>query len=68
MVSMNKRRFVAKEQKLDLDLTYICDRLIAMALPCVRDALYRNDMQVTTPTFKLYEGPLYRIPLAFSRY
>lgn len=51
MVSMNKRRFTAKDQKLDLDLTYICDRLIAMALPCVRDVLYRNDMQMVARFF-----------------
>ena len=29
----------------DLDLTYICDRLIAMSLPCVGGAFYRNDMR-----------------------
>ena len=44
-VSLNKRRFIDPDAKLDLDLTYICDRLIAMALPCVDGALYRNDIR-----------------------
>ena len=42
---MNKRRFVDSENRIDLDLTYICDRLIAMAIPCVEGALYRNDIR-----------------------
>ena len=42
-VSQNKRRFIDTEAKFDLDLTYICDRMIAMALPCVDGAMYRND-------------------------
>ncbi len=42
---MNKRRFVQKSADLNLDLTYICDRVIAMALPCVADAVYRNDIR-----------------------
>ncbi len=48
-VSMNKRRFVQAggggAGRLDLDLTYICDRLIAMAIPCVEGAVYRNDIR-----------------------
>jgi hypothetical protein len=31
--------------RFDLDLTYVCDRLIVMAIPCVDGALYRNDIQ-----------------------
>ena len=27
------------------DLTYICDRLIAMSLPCVGGVYYRNDIR-----------------------
>jgi hypothetical protein len=49
-VSMNKRRFVQSGSgdgagRLDLDLTYICNRLIAMAIPCVEGAVYRNDIR-----------------------
>jgi hypothetical protein len=44
-VSQNKRRFIDTEAKIDLDLTYICDRMIAMALPCVDGAMYRNDIR-----------------------
>ncbi|EKX46715.1 hypothetical protein GUITHDRAFT_70451 [Guillardia theta CCMP2712] len=43
-VSTSKRRYMNQEIKVDLDLTYICDRLIAMALPCVDDAVHRNDI------------------------
>ena len=42
---MNKRRFIDADNKFDLDLTYICDRLIVMAIPCVDSALYRNDIR-----------------------
>jgi len=45
VVSANKRRFVSPEMNLDLDLTYICDRVIAMALPSVKDAVHRNDIR-----------------------
>eukprot|EP00960_Hanusia_phi_P025991 746001-Hanusia_phi.AAC.6 len=44
-VSTNKRRYMNHEIKVDLDLTYICDRLIAMALPCVDNAVHRNDIR-----------------------
>ena len=44
-ISMNKRRFIDKASDINLDLTYICDRLIAMALPCVADAVYRNNIR-----------------------
>ncbi len=48
-VSMNKRRFFQASGggagRLDLDLTYVCDRLIAMAIPCVEGAVYRNDIR-----------------------
>ena len=44
-VSTSKRRYMNQEIKVDLDLTYICDRLIAMALPCVDDAVHRNDIR-----------------------
>jgi hypothetical protein len=37
-VSQNRRRFLDPDGDFDLDLTYICDRLIAMSLPCVEGA------------------------------
>ena len=42
-VSGTKRRFV--DQSFDLDLGYVSDRLLAMALPCVAGAAYRNDIR-----------------------
>jgi len=45
VVSTNKRRFVSHEMAIDLDLTYICDRIIAMAMPAVKNAVHRNDIQ-----------------------
>jgi len=48
-VSGNKRRFIDKES--DLDLTYIADRLVAMALPCVAGAAYRNDIREVSRFF-----------------
>jgi hypothetical protein len=43
---MNKRRFICKKNLFDLDLTYICDRVIAMAMPTVDGGAkaYRNDI------------------------
>ena len=45
MVSQRKRRFIDAEYNFDLDLSYVCDRLLAMALPCVDGAFYRNDIR-----------------------
>jgi len=45
VVSSNKRRFVSLEMNLDLDLTYVCDRVIAMAMPTVKNAVHRNDIR-----------------------
>jgi hypothetical protein len=45
VVSTNKRRFVSPEMTIDLDLTYICDRLIGMAMPTVKNAVHRNDIR-----------------------
>jgi hypothetical protein len=44
---MNKRRFICKKNLFDLDLTYICDRVIAMAMPTVDGGAtaYRNDIR-----------------------
>ena len=45
VVSANKRRYVSAEMNLDLDLTYICDRIIGMAMPTVKHAVHRNDIR-----------------------
>jgi hypothetical protein len=45
LVSSNKRRYQDDEGGFDLDLAYVCDRLIAMAIPGVQDAIYRNDIR-----------------------
>jgi hypothetical protein len=45
IVSVNKRRFIDHELEVDLDLTYIADRVIGLALPCVDSAVYRNDIR-----------------------
>ncbi len=45
VVSTNKRRFVSPEMTIDLDLTYICDRIIGMAMPTVKNAVHRNDIR-----------------------
>ncbi|KAK2955838.1 putative Phosphatidylinositol 3,4,5-trisphosphate 3-phosphatase [Blattamonas nauphoetae] len=43
LVSLEKRRFVDKELKLDLDLAYITPQIIAMGFPSVgAEAIYRN--------------------------
>lgn len=43
-VSQNKRRLVDPAGGFDLDLAYVCDRVIAMAIPAVHRAPYRNDI------------------------
>ncbi len=52
-VSVNKRRFISAETNINLDLTYICDRLIAMAIPCV-DKIYRNDIRDVARFFAVF--------------
>eukprot|EP00284_Hemiselmis_tepida_P012019 CAMPEP_0174940340 /NCGR_PEP_ID=MMETSP1355-20121228/68853_1 /TAXON_ID=464990 /ORGANISM="Hemiselmis tepida, Strain CCMP443" /LENGTH=61 /DNA_ID=CAMNT_0016187391 /DNA_START=32 /DNA_END=214 /DNA_ORIENTATION=+ len=44
-VSQNKRRYIHPDGNFNLDLTYVCDRVIAMSLPCVSGAPYRNDIR-----------------------
>jgi len=44
-VSQNRRRFYDADGDFNLDLTYICDRLLAMSLPCVGGVFYRNDIR-----------------------
>ena len=36
---------------LDLDLTYICDRIIGMAMPTVQHAVHRNDIRCVARLF-----------------
>lgn len=54
MVSQNRRRFLDFDGDFDLDLTYVCDRLIAMSLPCVGGAFYRNDIRDVSKFFAQY--------------
>ncbi|KAJ1483049.1 hypothetical protein T484DRAFT_1801738 [Baffinella frigidus] len=51
-VSQNKRRFIDREVGFDLDLSYICDRVIAMSMPCVSDAMHRNDINEVSRFFR----------------
>jgi hypothetical protein len=50
-VSLNKRRFIDPSSGLNLDLTYICDRLVAMAIPCSNAIIYRNDIREVSRFF-----------------
>lgn len=43
-VSLYRRRYVDPDRKLDLDITYVADRVLAMSIPCVESAPYRNDI------------------------
>lgn len=43
-VSQSKRRFIDLDNSIDLDLCYVYDRVLAMALPVVDGAVYRNDI------------------------
>ena len=44
-------------QGLDLDLTYICDRVIGMSMPCVSDAVYRNDIKEVSSRYTPHPTP-----------
>jgi len=50
-VSVNKRRFIDPSSDINLDLTYICDRLVAMAIPCSHAVIYRNDIREVSRFF-----------------
>jgi hypothetical protein len=50
-VSRNKRRFLEPGRGFDLDLTYICDRLVAMSMPCTKGTIYRNDIREVSRFF-----------------
>ena len=50
-VSRNKRRFLDPVRGFDLDLTYICDRLVAMSLPCTKGAIHRNEIREVSRFF-----------------
>lgn len=50
-VSVNKRRFIDPSSGINLDLTYICDRLVAMAIPCSSAVIYRNDIREVSRFF-----------------
>ncbi|EKX33303.1 hypothetical protein GUITHDRAFT_44162, partial [Guillardia theta CCMP2712] len=44
-ISGRRRRFYDLNNDFDLDITYVCDRLIAMSIPCVAGAMHRNDIR-----------------------
>lgn len=52
--SHNRRRFVDLDKNFDLDLTYICDRMLVMSLPCVYRAFYKNDIREVSRFFSTY--------------
>jgi len=55
LVSKKKKRFVSKEHDIDLDLTYITPRLIAMGFPSVgKEALYRNPLPAVQRFFNVF--------------
>ena len=65
---MNKRRFVDPETRLDLDLTYVCDRLLVMAIPCVGGVVYRNDIRDVARFFATrHYGARAQQPAAYLR-
>ena len=53
-VSQNRRRFFDTYGDFDIDLTYVCDRLLAMSLPCVGGAFYRNDIREVSRFFATF--------------
>lgn len=63
-VSMNKRRFVDTDNGFNLDLTYVCDRLIVMAIPCVDSAMYRNDIREVARFFATRHYGIFKLALA----
>eukprot|EP00960_Hanusia_phi_P054959 762822-Hanusia_phi.AAC.12 len=44
-ISGRRRRFYDLNHDFDLDVTYVCDRLVAMSIPCVAGAMHRNDIR-----------------------
>ncbi|KAH8045884.1 phosphatase [Aureococcus anophagefferens] len=56
-VSQKKKRWVNAEENIDLDLSYITDRIIAMGFPSEGAAgLYRNPMPMVLKFMKLQHG------------
>eukprot|EP00961_Rhodomonas_salina_P240927 3255284-Rhodomonas_salina.2 len=43
--ALHSPAFIDRDIEVDLDLTYIADRVIGHALPCVDSAVYRNDIR-----------------------
>ena len=53
-------------QGLDLDLTYICDRVIGMSMPCVSDAVYRNDIKEVSSRYTPHPTPYTLHPTPYT--
>ena len=55
LVSKKKKRFVDKANDIDLDLTYITPRVIAMGFPSVgKEAMFRNPLPAVQKFFEVY--------------
>ena len=53
LVSKKKKRFVDKANDIDLDLTYITPRVIAMGFPSVgKEAMFRNPLPAVQKFFE----------------
>eukprot|EP01125_Pyxidicula_operculata_P012723 TRINITY_DN4194_c0_g3_i1.p1 TRINITY_DN4194_c0_g3~~TRINITY_DN4194_c0_g3_i1.p1 ORF type:complete len:860 (-),score=290.58 TRINITY_DN4194_c0_g3_i1:378-2957(-) len=60
LVSLKKKRY--KDDKYDLDLAYITDKIIAMGFPSEgTEALYRNPMTQTQSFLNTYHPNAYRV-------
>ena len=54
LVSKKKKRFVDKQNDIDLDLSYITPRIIAMGFPSVgKEAMYRNPLELVQKFFQV---------------
>merc|ERR1712137_189992 len=61
-VSMNKRRFVDDKMRLNIDLSYITDDVIAMSVPATgAGSIYRNPISEVVRFFETRHKGRYRI-------
>jgi len=57
LVSKSKKRYVDKEEEIDLDLSYVTTRIIAMGFPSEgSEAVYRNPLPMVLRFMKLRHG------------
>lgn len=60
-VSQNKRRFVSPVHSIDIDLSYICDRLLAMSIPCHASVMHRNEIKEVSRFFRTWHYGHFKI-------